>query len=326
MKLKTPAFWYRSKNSRAPLIEWLLRPLSYVYALGHDIHQRSKTPEKIPVPVICIGNIVAGGAGKTPAALALMELIHKNTLANAPHFLTRGYGGTERGPLIVERQNAQQVGDESLLLASSAPTVVSSDRAVGGKLAAQSGADLIVMDDGLQNPGIAKDIRLVVIDGYMGFGNGHLLPAGPLRAPLDKNLKSANAFILIGPDTRAVKSILPPRTPVFEATLKPLRMPDVNKNYIAFAGLGYPEKFFRFLKEELKLNVVESIAFPDHHPYTEADIEVLKQKADTAGAQLITTEKDKIRLPADAPVETLPVQLVWNNEADLVDFLKAHLA
>jgi tetraacyldisaccharide 4'-kinase len=274
-----------------------------------------------------VGNMVAGGAGKTPVALALMELIQKQNLAKAPYFLTRGYGGSECGPVQAAGQTSDQIGDESLLLARHAPTIVSANRAAGGKLAAAQGADLIVMDDGLQNPGIAKDLRFVVIDGTMGFGNGKLLPAGPLRAPLDKNLKSANAFVLIGDDTRNIKEMLPPRTPVFEATLQVITTPDASKRYIAFAGIGYPEKFFNFLTQDVKLNVIENISFPDHLPYSTEDIDALKQKAKLAQAELITTEKDFMRIPAAAreDLHVLPVRLAWKEEAALAKFLELHL-
>ncbi len=330
MKLKTPGFWYR-ENGDAPLLEKILTPFSLLYRACYEIHQYSVKPEQFEFPVLCIGNINAGGTGKTPTALALMDLLQKNNLARNPFFLLRGYGGGERGPLLVDLQqhNSWSTGDEALILAQKAPTIIAVDRAQGAILASRKQADLILMDDGLQNPGIAKDIKIVVVNGEMGFGNGRMLPAGPLREPLHKGLARADIFILIGEDKRGVADILPKDKPVIRARLVPddRAMPDPGKKYLAFAGLGYPEKFFTFLKDKLNLDIVKTISFPDHYPYSEKDLEDLAARAQEWNAELLTTHKDFLRLPKmpGIMVYTTGIKMAWDNESELVEFLKLRL-
>lgn len=330
MIFKTPAFWYRDQSKAAPLAEKLLRPLSCVYAGGHVLNQALQKTHKINTPIICIGNLTAGGSGKTPVALSLMNLVKKNTIAPKPHFLTRGYGGKDQGPLLFDprRHNALECGDEALLLARTAPTVVAHDRVGGGRFAAEQGAGLLIMDDGLQNSSIFKDMSIIVINGTMGFGNERLLPAGPLREPLQSGLEKADAFVLIGEDQRGILDTLPNR-PVFKAAFATdeKTLPDKNIPYIAFAGLGYPDKFFTYLKT-LGYTLLEEIIFADHHAYNEHDLYELHTKAKNNKAQLITTEKDFARLPAslDFQIDVLPITLSWHNEADLIAFIKNHPA
>ena len=332
MILKTPQFWYRDKGTAAPPLEKMLEPISYLYELGYRLHQNSRDAAEAGLPVLCIGNIVAGGTGKTPTALAIMDIIHKNSLAKKPFFLIRGYGGGEVGPLLTDpaKHTAWDTGDEALILSKAAPTIVAIDRIGGAELARRKGADLVLMDDGLQNPGIRKDIRIIVINGEMGFGNEKILPAGPLREPLETGIARADAFIFLGADTRGVRDKLPQDKPIFEAILCPAfgKLPPQDKAYIAFAGLGYPEKFFKFLKEDLRFNIVDTVKFSDHYPYNETDIRNLAQKAQTAGAELLTTEKDMMRIPAieGITIYTLPIELAWSDEAALTQFLKDKLA
>ena len=332
MMLKTPKFWYRPEDTPTSIQEKMLEPLSRLYKFGYTLHQNSKSPRQMPLPVICIGNIVAGGTGKTPTALSLMDVIRRHSIARTPYFLIRGYGGGQIGPLIVDvyKHTSWDTGDEALILSKAAPTVVSIDRAAGAEMAQRNGADLVLMDDGLQNPGIRKDISIVVINGEMGFGNEKIMPAGPLREPLLDGLAKADAFIMIGTDKRGTLGKLPADKPVFKANLKakPDKIPPRDKKYIAFAGLGYPEKFFTFLKEEIALDVVETVRFSDHYPYTREDLESLAQKAVDAKAELLTTEKDFIRLPKieGVHVHTLPVDLVWEDETALAAFLEDKLA
>ncbi|HRQ61934.1 MAG TPA: tetraacyldisaccharide 4'-kinase, partial [Alphaproteobacteria bacterium] len=249
MVLKTPTFWYRHTSAPAPLAEYALAPLAWLYGLGHNLNQSLKTPYKSAIPVICIGNAVAGGGGKTPAALAVMALIKNQKLFKNPCFLSRGYGGTLPGPALVnDDMNAAQTGDEPLLLARAAPTVIARDRVEGAKFCAAQGFDAIVLD-GMQNPSLHKDITLMVIDGTAGFGNGKTIPAGPLREPLDSAFARADAFILIGKDERGTVPALPPGKPLFTAHIKPM-LPDeptISSPFLAFAGLGRPEKFYRML-------------------------------------------------------------------------------
>ncbi len=330
MKLKAPPFWYRKTATPAPLQEKLLTPLSCLYRLGYELHQRTSSTETVNLPILCIGNINAGGTGKTPTALAVMDILRRQGIARNPFFLLRGYGGGAHGALRVDpsKHTAWDTGDEALILAKSAPTIICADRLQGAKLAMREGADLILMDDGLQNPGIYKDIKIVVVNGEMGFGNGKMIPAGPLRQPLEKGMKAADAFLMIGEDRRGTKSLLPANIPLFNAKLQ---QPEGNTlpagPYIAFAGLGYPQKFFDFLRQDAGLEIVETVAFPDHYPYIKSDLLDLKEKADKVEARLITTEKDAMRLPSIEAIEvqTIPVRLHIDEEDAFAEFLKSRL-
>ncbi len=328
MTLKTPSFWYRDAASDAPFVERVLSLFSKIYQLLYKLDQSLHTPYKANIPVICIGNIVAGGTGKTPTAIALLRLVQDKAIAKEPMFLIRGYGGAETGPVLVDLDlhTSWDVGDEALILAKYAPTIVGANRAESAKLAIENGADLIVMDDGLQNPGIYKDLRLVVINGEMGLGNQKLMPAGPLRQPLEEGYANANGFIFIGDDQNKVIETLPKNKPVLHANLKPAANLNIDKDgrYLAFAGLGYPDKFFNFLTKTLELNVIETIAFSDHHPYEEEDLQNLHTKAQEQKAKLITTEKDFMRLPKIQEIEvgTIPVEMKWDNEDALLPLIQ----
>jgi tetraacyldisaccharide 4'-kinase len=332
MRLKTPSFWYRRPGAAAPVLEYALTPLSWIYAAGHAVNQNFSQSQKAAMPVICVGNLVAGGSGKTPAAIALMELVREKKIARNPYFLTRGYGGAERGPAVVDyfKNTAEHVGDESLLLARSAYTIVAADRVAGANFAKEKSSDLLILDDGLQNGSLHKDISFVVIDGAVGFGNGRLLPAGPLREPLDAGIARADAFILTGKDKAGVNEILPADKPVFTASVQvpeSLR-PDPTRRYIAFAGLGRPEKFYHLL-QSLDLNIAGWHAFPDHYQYTPEDMQKLAQEAKEKDATLITTEKDHKRLPTgrtEAEVTQLPIRLEWHEVDALAAFLSEKLA
>lgn len=324
--MKTPAFWTTTPG----LASALLWPLSQLYRLGQSLHRRTApAPYKAPVPVICVGNLTAGGNGKTPSVIALLDLINAHKLAARPFVLTRGYGGTEKGPAIVDpiHHNAAQVGEEPLLLARTAPVVVCADRGAGARHAVAHGADLLLMDDGLQNPGLHKDLRFVVIDGASGFGNGLLLPAGPLREPLAQGAQRADGFILIGEDRHNVQSALPAAKPVFTASIQPhnIPAPDDQSRYVAFAGLGRPEKFKETLVQK-RLSVAHFEAFPDHHVYTARDYARLSALAAQHHARLITTEKDAIKLdPAFKErngIIIVPIYLSWRDDAALVDLMR----
>ena len=332
MSLKTPSFWYRNKDEKIDIRESLLTPLASVYQASYALHQKSKEPYKSMLPVICIGNIVAGGTGKTPTALAIMDILRSAGIAKKPCFMIRGYGGAEIGPLLVdpEKHTAWETGDEALILAQYAPTIVGPDRAKGAQFAEKHGFDLILMDDGLQNPGLHKDLKLVVVNGEMGFGNGKMMPAGPLRQPLESGLKNADGFIFIGEDMRESMDLIPKDKKILHANLKPSETSKIDpaQDYIAFAGLGYAEKFFKFLRETVKLKIKESVTFGDHHPYDEDDIKALDKKAKALGARLITTKKDFIRVPKIEGVEidVMPVNMVFEDQPALIDLIKKSIA
>lgn len=330
MTLKTPSFWYPKDDAH----DWrvfALKPVSNLYALAYHIHQSGKSAKKVDIPVICVGNLVAGGTGKTPTSIAVLDILKQSGITQNPFFLIRGYGGAEHGPLLVEpdKHSAWDVGDESLILAQHAPTIVAADRVEGANLAHAKGADLVLMDDGLQNPGIFKDFKIVVINGEMGFGNGLMMPAGPMREPMDKGLAKADAFLMIGEDKRGALSSLPADSFIMHGHLKTKTsdIPNTEITYLAFAGLGYPDKFFNYLKDILKLNVANTIAYADHCPYEVENLETLLNEAKELDAKLITTEKDYLRLPENfrEHVVTVPVALNIQNPDMLISKLKEKL-
>ncbi len=321
--MRAPEFWRR--DGLAPA---LLAPLGWGVELAGRARWRLVRPAVAPVPVICVGNLVAGGAGKTPVALALGARLA--AMGWAPHFLSRGYGGRLAGPVRVEpaRHTAAEVGDEPLLLAACAPTWVAADRPAGARAAAAAGARVIVMDDGFQNPSLAKTLSLVAVEAAYGFGNGRVMPAGPLREALARGLARADALVLIG-DGDAAEVEAPAAAaalPVLRARIAPV--PDsaralAGRRVLAFAGIARPEKLFASLAA-LGCDLVGTRAFPDHHLYAPDEIMALVEAAAAAGATPVTTEKDAARLPeaARAMVETLAVRLVFEDE-DALDRLLA---
>ncbi len=323
MSLGAPGFWY---DRRARLLPALLSPAAALYTAAGTLRRSMVTPQRAAVPVICVGNLVAGGAGKTPTCLALADLLRRS--GTRPAFLSRGHGGRLRGPIQVDpaRHTARDVGDEPLLLAAAAPTWVARDRRAGANRAAELGATIIVMDDGYQNPTITKDYSLLVIDGPAGFGNGHVHPAGPLREPMVSGLARADAVVIIGPDEHDLRGKLPGGLPIFSAHLAPRADSTISRHQrvLAFAGIGRPQKFFESLAV-LGCTLVGRQAFPDHHNFTPDEIMRLCDQAAAQQAVPVTTEKDAVRLPpeARAMVQVLPVTLVWDNAETVRQSLSA---
>jgi tetraacyldisaccharide 4'-kinase len=282
----------------------------------------------VGVPVICLGNLTVGGSGKTPAALAVGRLLlaaHQH-----PFFLTRGYGGQTIGPVRVDpaTDSAATVGDEPLLLARLAPTIVARDRLEGAKAARRAGATVIVMDDGFQNPALTKELSIVLVDSRRGIGNGRIIPAGPLRAPLEMQIKRAHAVVIVGSDPvpeAVMQCVSRHNTALFHGRLEP--DPDTlaalkGSKVLAFAGIADPKKFFTTLAEG-GIALAERASFPDHHRYTAAEAQALIARADAGNLILVTTEKDIARLTGDAHLAelaaragTLPVRLAIE-EADV---------
>lgn len=292
--MKTPEFW--ADDGR---LSRLLSPLSGVWAWHMARRLRQARSVRAGIPVVCIGNVVAGGAGKTPVALAVAQ--HLQQQGMTPHFLSRGYGGRVRGPVRVDPQqhSFHDVGDEPLLLAQVAPTWVSRNRPAGAQAAQAAGADVLVMDDGFQNPSLYKDISILVLDGAYGIGNGRVLPAGPCRESLDRAVMRAQAVVIMGDDRHDLGRQVHP-LPVARAQLKP--GPELaqlqGQRVIAFAGLGRPQKFFDMLRD-YGVEVVAAQAFADHHPYDAKDTAALLALAQQNSAVLVTTAKDSVRLPID---------------------------
>jgi tetraacyldisaccharide 4'-kinase len=322
--MQNPEFWRTGGPATTALT-----PLGWAYDFYGRIRRRLTNAYRAPIPVICVGNFVAGGAGKTPVAMALAEILIAD--GGKPHFLTRGYGGRLTGPIRVDpsQHDVRAVGDEALLLAEIAPCWVARNRADGGRAAADAGAGCIIMDDGFQNPGLAKDLSLVVIDGGFGFGNGRIIPAGPLRENLNAGISRADAAILIGMDTCNAERLLGGRLPVLNARFVPA--PDTpslaGRSLVAFAGIGRPEKFFASLRETgCDLKAVHG--FPDHHVFAPEDIAPIVEQAAELDAVAITTAKDVVRLPEDARnmVEVFHVGLEWDAPDDISALVKHAMA
>lgn len=296
--VRAPEFW-RQPGSAASR---LLQPASFAYAAAGILRRALARPFTAPAPVVCVGNLVAGGAGKTPTSIAVARWYASRGLA--VHFLTRGYGGSISGPHRVDpaKDTADDVGDEPLLLAARSPAWVARDRAAGARAACEAGAQVIVMDDGFQNPGLAKTLSLLVVDGGQGFGNGYVIPAGPLREPVNAGLKRAQAVVLVGDDVLGVRAALDnplgDRLPVLSARIVP--GPDAERykgeRVAAFAGIGRPAKFYDTLRA-LGAKVVATRDFPDHYRYRPEDIMGMVEHAAGRDAVLITTAKDAVRLP-----------------------------
>jgi tetraacyldisaccharide 4'-kinase len=282
--MRAPEFWKkRSLPAR------LLAPLGALYGASVAFKARRASPFDPRIPVICVGNLTAGGSGKTPVAIAIAEMLRAK--GHRPYFLTRGYGGSERGPALASRgHSAEVMGDEALLLARTAPTIVARDRAAGAGLALEKGATVLVMDDGHQNFSLRKNLSLVAVDAETGFGNGFQIPAGPLREPVTQGLARADAVIMVGDGSPGLQDF---RGPVLHTHLKAESSPFTGKNVFAFAGIGRPEKFVASL-HDAGAAVTGSCFFADHHPYTED--EILQLKAIAGDAMLVTTEKDFVRL------------------------------
>ncbi|WP_428246349.1 tetraacyldisaccharide 4'-kinase [Ferrovibrio sp.] len=316
---RTPDFWSAGTTSSLPA---LLSPLALLYGLGNRLNRALAQPQEVAVPVISVGNLVAGGAGKTPTAIALAARL--KAMGRLPAIISRGYGGSEAGPLRVDPSlhTAALVGDEALLLARAAPTWIGRDRPDAARAACRAGCDILLADDAHQTYALERDINLLVVDAAQGFGNGCLLPAGPLREGIAEGLERADAVILIGQPAQPFDF---GALPVFAAALQPLAADAAmlkDERVLAFAGIGRPEKFFATL-ESIGAHVAERQAFPDHGAYDTDTVMRLVERAVALKAQAVTTEKDLMRLPpeARAMVQVLRVELVFEAPGRIEAFI-----
>jgi tetraacyldisaccharide 4'-kinase len=328
--MREPAFWWREPGLAAAN---LLAPLAALYG-AVAAHRMRRSGKRAGVPVICIGNLTLGGSGKTPAAIAVARALQAE--GARPMFLTRGYGGRLAGPVMVApTQTAAEVGDEPLLLARVAPTILARDRVAGAAAAVAAGADTIVMDDGFQNPALAKDLSVLVVDGRRGIGNGRVFPAGPLRAPLAEQLARAQALLVVGDAGPSARSVIEATRAGGPLLLTGRLVPDPaavaelsGARVLAFAGIGDADKFFATLRDA-DIAVAATQRFADHHRFSASEAADLIAQAERSQLTLVTTEKDLARMTGDAALaalaarsKALPVTLAFDKADSLRDLLQ----
>ena len=324
MPIKTPHFWTE--------LSWqsvILFPVSYIWRFGHYAQQKILNTKETEIPVICVGNLTVGGSGKTPVVITLCRFL--SGIGKSTSILTRGFGGKEKGPIFVSTNLHQSldVGDEPLMMANSLDVCVSRNRPLGANhILDKKKYDCIVMDDGLQNPTLKKDLNIAVFDGKYGIGNGFLLPAGPMRQKLEVGIQNIDLVIFNGKDETGLEQKIPPHIPIFTGELQPdeeIVEKMKNRRVYGFAGIGNPSRFFKTLNN-IGADLAGEAHFADHHPYTDADLTQLYEEAMQSGAELVTTQKDWMRLPTDwrDRVLTVPVRIHFtaDDTIKIVSFLE----
>ncbi len=323
--MKTPFFWYQPYG----FLSALLWPLGWIYGKGGKILRTLRKQTRFPVPLLSVGNIVCGGAGKTPTAIALAHLLQRRGVN--VHFVTRGYGGLKKGPLKVDLSShtSSDVGDEPLLLAKHAPTWVAKERSHGVQKAIEKGAHLIILDDGHQTTRLYKDLSFVVVDFLQGFGNGCVMPAGPLRESLAEGLERAEALIGIGegeiypkiPGFSNVRGISSSQI-FFKARSLPSPLALPSNRVVAFCGIGFPQKFYKTLRD-LEVDIVAAVDFPDHYRYKEEDLIQLHKLTKDHQAVLVTTRKDFVKIPPSwqGHLHVLDINIQFENSEEIYDFI-----
>lgn len=313
--MKTPTYW-KSKN----LLSLALYPLGCLYGLATLLRMSLKKAKRVEAKVICIGNLTAGGTGKTPVSVSLAKLLQQN--GQKPIFVSRGYGGRLKDIVVNPyKHTAIEVGDEPLLLARQAPVVINPNRYLGALLAQQEGADYIIMDDGFQNPSLYKDKSIIVIDGNVGLGNGFCIPAGPLREFTSLGIKRAQAIAIIGDDKYNLASKFK-NIPIFKGKINAVSASPLTYDVVAFAGIGRPDKFYNSLTE-YGFNIVAHKDFPDHHFYSEQELEDILALGKQHKAPVYTTAKDFVKIPPhlQSKFKVLEIEIEWENPAEILNFL-----
>jgi tetraacyldisaccharide 4'-kinase len=322
---KTPQFWLHKKS----FISLIMLPLSLLYKIGFLLKKNFVKTQKVDLPIICIGNIIAGGAGKTPVALALGEFFKENNFDFC--YLTRGYKSKNNKVLMIENPsqfNVEEVGDEAKLLAEIAPTCVAKNRYLGyKKIVENKKYRAIIMDDGLQNFQLEYDIKILVIDSKIAFGNKRLIPSGPMRQNLSEVAKNIDLFVIIGQKNMQIEEEILQQNPVAKILSAQISASNldkfINKNILAFCGIAYPQKFFDFIKN-IGLNLVENNIFEDHYQYKNEDLERLYQQALSKNLKLITTKKDWVKFPKNfqEKIDYLDIKLDFDNKILIKNLLE----
>ncbi len=320
--IEPPRFW---TTATTPIWMFLFSWVASLYAWATAYRLRTIAPHKVGVPVICVGNLSLGGVGKTPIVCDLAEKLSQKKMRVG--ILSRGYGGRLQGPVRVlpTQHTACDVGDEPLLLAAIAPTWVAKDRLAGARAMAKKGYDCILMDDGHQNPYVHKDLSIVVVDAEIQFGNGRVFPMGPLREPVEIGLKRADSIVLVGdPSDAFLDEMKAYKKTLFCAEMTPdVTSLDMAQKYVAFAGIGRPEKFFESMRKA-GVSLVDTRSFSDHHLYTAQDIKKLHRWAMAHQAKLLTTEKDFCRLTPAQKKDVFwpPLRVKWKESKTPVSFVR----
>ena len=318
--LKAPKFWYQKKDT---IFSNSLFLFSLIFRVGTKIRNLISSKKISPLPIICVGNIVVGGAGKTPVSMKIGQLLIK--AGYKPNFISKGYAGIIKSSTLVQSWHSPiSVGDESILLSEIAPTWIGNNRNKSAKLAKENGSDCLIMDDGFQNPTIQKDFSIIVINADQEFGNKRVLPSGPLRESIVRGLSRTNLVIVIGNTTKYLTDTIPNNIPIIQAKFVISNNKKIFKGQkiTAFAGIAYPKKFFNSLEEQ-GAKIVKEISYSDHHIYSENELLTLAEIANKNQSILVTTKKDFVRIPKNyrTLINTLDGEIVFENEELIVEIL-----
>ncbi len=328
MLIKTPKFWFKNKNEINPLL-YTLKPLSKLWEFVIKFRLKNGLWEKMPIPVICVGNITVGGSGKTPVTMSLQKLLEEMGIKAC--VVSRGYGGRIHHPYYVTKNDTyDKVGDEPLILSKNGAIIVSKNKKAGIIKAYNDGFDIVILDDGFQNSKIKKDLSLVVVDSKILFGNEFIFPLGPLREPIKSGLSRADAIILINYDPEVINSEIGKLKKEYKVQFldgflneKKVLKNKPNKKVLAFSGIAFPEKFYNSL-QRLKYNIIKTKVFPDHYPFTNNDMLKLKKLAENNSLQLITTEKDMVRIPKvfHKFIDQIQIEFKFRNSEKIKELVK----